>query len=107
LASEKFIWLIGDSRLFMLDRVAWARSPEERLKIRQEKAVPTIDELIQAIKDKLSDRRILPKSKLREALGCFWSLIPYLKNYSKHAFARLDNNIAERAVCSLAIGRKN
>jgi len=101
-------WVLRKIRyLFMLDRVAWARSPEERLKIRQENAVPIIDEIIQAIKEKLSDRRILPKSKLREALGYFCGLIPYLKNYTKHAFARLDNNVAERAVRPLAIGRKN
>ena len=91
----------------MLERVAWARSEKERLKIRQEKEVPIIDELIAAIKDKLIDGKILPKSKFREALGYFCGLIPHLKNYTKHAWARLDNNVAERAVRPLAIGRKN
>lgn len=33
--------------------------------------------------------------------------MPYLKNYTKYAFARLDNNVAERAIRPLAIGRKN
>jgi transposase len=93
--------------LFMLERVAWARSPEERLRIRQEKEEPIIDELISLIKSKLVDGKILPKSKLKEAIGYFCGLIPYLKNYLKDAFARLDNNIAERAVRPLAIGRKN
>ena len=91
----------------MLEKVAWARSPEERLQIRQEKEVPIIDELIEKIKARLIDGTILPKSKFREALGYFCGLIPYLKNYTKHAFARLDNNVAERAVRPLAIGRKN
>ena len=40
-------------------------------------------------------------------MGYFCSLIPYLKNYTQEAFARLDNNVAERAVRPLAIGRKN
>lgn len=93
--------------LFMLEKVAWARSPEERLKIRQEKQVPIIDELTAKIKERLIDRKILTKSKFREALGYFCGLIPYLKNYTQHAFARLDNNVAERAVRPLAIGRKN
>ena len=44
---------------------------------------------------------------MKEALGYFSSLIPYLKNYTKHAYARLDNNVAERALRPLAIGRKN
>jgi len=93
--------------LFMLERIAWARPAEERLKIRQEKEAPIIDELIQMIKEKLVNGKILPKSKQREAMGYFCGLIPYLKNYTQHAFARLDNNVAERAVRPLAIGRKN
>ena len=101
-------WVLRKIRyLFMLERVAWNRSPEERLKIRQEKEVPIIDALIEKIKGKLLDGKILPKSKLKEAMGYFCGLIPYLKNYTKDAFARLDNNVAERAVRPLAIGRKN
>lgn len=93
--------------LFMLERIAWARSAEERLEIRQEKEAPIIDELIEKIKEKLVNGKILPKSKLRDAMGYFCGLIPYLKNYTQHVFARLDNNVAERAVRPLAIGRKN
>jgi transposase len=101
-------WVLRKIRhLFMLEKVAWARSPEERLKIRQEKEAPIIDELIEKIKLKLVDGGILPKSKFREALGYFCGLIPYLKNYTQHAFARLDNNVAERALRPLTIGRKN
>ena len=40
-------------------------------------------------------------------MGYFLGLIPYLKNYHKHPYARLDNNVAERAIRPLAIGRKN
>lgn len=106
--SEFCKWVLMKTRhLFLLERVAWARSAEERLKIRQEKEAPIIDELIKAIKAKLSDGKILPKSKLREALGYFSGLIPYMKNYTQHPFARLDNNVAERAVRPLVIGRKN
>ena len=65
-------WVLMKIRhLFMLEKVAWARSPEERLRIRQEKEVPIIDELIATIKSKLVDGKILPKSKLREAMGIF------------------------------------
>jgi transposase len=101
-------WVLTQIRyLFMLERVAWARSEEERLRIRQEKEIPIIDRLITAIKDKLVNGKILPKSKFKEALSYFCGLMPYLKNYNQHAFARLDNNVAERAVRPLAIGRKN
>lgn len=101
-------WVLRQIRyLFMLERVAWARSEKERLRIRQEKEIPIIDRLIAAIKDKLVSGKILPKSKFKEALGYFCGLIPYLKNYTQHAWSRLDNNVAERAVRPLAIGRKN
>jgi len=101
-------WVLRKIRyLFMFEKVAWARSPGERLQIRSEKEVPIIDELIQAIKEKLIEGKILPKSKMKEALGYFCSLIPYLKNYTNHPYARLDNNVAERALRPLAIGRKN
>jgi len=101
-------WVLRQLRyLFMLERVAWSRSPEERLRIRQEKEIPIIDKLIDAIKNKFAEGRLLPKSKLGQAIGYFISLIPYLKNYTKYPEARLDNNTAERAVRPLAIGRKN
>lgn len=101
-------WVLRKIRyLFMLERVAWARSPEERLRIRQEKEIPIIDELIEKVKSTLINGKILPKSKLKEAMGYFCGLIPYLKNYTQNAYARLDNNVAERAIRPLAIGRKN
>ena len=101
-------WVIKKIRyLFMFEKVAWARTPEERLKIRKEKEEPIIKQLIEAVKSKLQDGKILPKSKLKEALGYFYGLIPHLKNYIDHPFARLDNNVAERAIRPLAIGRKN
>lgn len=101
-------WVLRQIRyLFMFEKVAWARTEEERLRIRQEKEVPVIDQLITAIKGYLEKGKILPKSKFKVALGYFCGLIPHLKNYTKHAFARLDNNVAERAVRPLAIGRKN
>lgn len=93
--------------LFMFERVGWARSEEERVQIRLKHEVPIIDELIALVKDKLVNGKALAKSKFKEALGYFCSLIPFLKNYTTNPYARLDNNVAERAVRPLALGRKN
>lgn len=93
--------------LFTIEQEAWTKSPEERLTLRQQRAAPIIDELTEQIKDKLIHGKILPKSNFREALGYYISLIPFLKNYTLHSWARLDNNVAERAVRPIAIGRKN
>lgn len=101
-------WILRKIRyLFMFERIAWSRSPEERLRIRQEKEVPIIDELIAKIKDKLENGSFLPKSNFCKALNYFYGLKSYLKNYTHHAHARMDNNVAERAIRPLAIGRKN
>jgi transposase len=93
--------------LFLFERVAWARSEEERLRIRKEKEEPIIDELTRVIKDKLENGKLLPKSKFMEALKYYYGLMPYLKNYLKDPYARIDNNVAERAIRPLTIGRKN
>lgn len=101
-------WVLEQiQQLFIIEEIAWTLSPEERVQLRQTQAVPIIDGLIDRIKKRLTEGAILPKSKFKEALGYFSSLIPYLKNYTQYASARLDNNPAERAIRPLAIGRKN
>lgn len=101
-------WMLRHIRyLFRFERTALARPPDERLRIRQDKQIPLIDKMIEACKCKLREGKVLPKSKLRTALGYFCGLIPYLKHYAYHADARLDNNTAERVIRPLAIGRKN
>jgi transposase len=102
------IWVLEQiQQLFAIEETAWMLPPLERIQLRQSQAVPIIDALIDRIKKRLTVGIILPKSKFKEALGYFCSLIPYLKNYTQHASARLDNNPAERAIRPLAIGRKN
>jgi transposase len=101
-------WVLEQiQELFTIEETAWTLSSIERLQLRQSKAVPIIDALIDRVKTRLTTGFVLPKSKFKEALGYFCSLIPYLKNYTQHPSARLDNNPAERAVRPLAIGRKN
>lgn len=101
-------WIIGKiNRLFDAERIAWTYSEEERLRIRQEEEVPIIDELIEAITRKSTEGALLPKSKFKIALEYFIGLIPFLKNYTKSPWARLDNNPAERTIRPLALGRKN
>lgn len=93
--------------LFLLERVAWNRDPEERLRIRRELEKPILDELIRMIKDRLLAGGLLPKSKFYKALNYTLGLAPYFDNYLNNPDARLDNNVAERAIRPLTIGRKN
>ncbi len=101
-------WMLEEiQKLFQIEETAWTLSPEERVQLRQAESVPIIDTMIERVKKRLTEGIILPKSKFKEALGYFCSLIPHMKNYTKHPSARLDNNPAERAIRPLAIGRKN
>jgi transposase len=101
-------WVLEQiQQLFAIEEIAWTLPRIERLQLRQAQAIPIIDALIDRVKKRLTCGIILPKSKFKEALGYFCSLIPHLKNYTQHASARLDNNPAERAIRPLAIGRKN
>lgn len=93
--------------LFLLERVAWARSPEERLQIRQEKEKPLLQSLTALIKERIHQGGLLPKAKFTQALHYYLGLAPYFENYLVNPDARLDNNVAERAIRPLTIGRKN
>lgn len=98
--------LLYIQKLFEIEEKTKNLSAEERVSARATEAEPIIDLLIQKNKDKISTT-ILPKSKLSKAIGYFLSLIPYLKNYIHNPYARLDNNVAERALKLVVIGRKN
>lgn len=62
---------------------------------------------MEAVKRRLIEGKLLLKSNFKKALGYILSLSPYVKNYITHVEARLDNNIADRAIRPLVIDRKN
>ena len=67
--------------LFMFERVAWNRKPEEGLRIRQEKETPILDELTKMVKDRLLTGGLLPKPNFTKALNYYQGLAAYLPNY--------------------------
>ena len=93
--------------LFLLERVAWKRDAKERLRIRRELELPILNRMTAAVKERLLAGGLLPKSNFAKALKYYLGLAPYLANYIDHPEARLDNNVAERGLRPIAIGRKN
>src|SRR3546814_8259723 len=67
--------------------------------------MPQIDALRGAIDDAL--RRLSPKSAMAKALAYGRKRWDALTRYTEEGMAEIDNNIAERAIRSIAIGRKN
>ncbi len=93
--------------LFLLERAAWKKSPERRLEIRNKKERPIVDLIFKKLREKLSDPKLLPKSKLYEAIRYMLSYEKNFRVYLECADAKMENNTAERAVRKIVIGRKN
>ena len=51
--------------------------------------------------------KVLPKSRLGEALAYAYSLLPRLSRYVNDGRINIDNNFIENAIRPLALGRKN
>jgi transposase len=81
-------------------------SPEERLVLRQREAVPVWDSIGQWLASDAA-RRVLPKSKLGEALGYLRNHWDPLRLYLTDGLMPIDNNDVEQLMKQVAIGRKN
>ena len=91
--------------LYRIEDEVRGQPPDIRRQWRQEKARPLVDELRSAIDDAL--RRLSPKSAMAKALTYGRKRWIALTRFLDDGRAEIDNNIAERAMRSVAIGRKN
>lgn len=80
-------------------------SHAERAAARQAHALPVLDELKVYIDATLPT--VPAKSAIAEAMGYVAKRWPALTRYCEHGALSIDNNAVERAIRSLAIGRKN
>jgi transposase len=81
-------------------------SSEERLAVRQAEAVPVWEAIGQWLSSDAASR-ILPKSKLGEALGYLRNHWDPLRLYLTDGLMPIDNNDVEQLMKQVAIGRKN
>jgi hypothetical protein len=90
-------------RLYLLERTWRPLSDEERLQLRQERALPILGEL----HDWLEDVRptLLPKSKIAEAVSYALNQWEAWIRYCEAGFLSIDNNLSERMVKPCAMGR--
>lgn len=91
--------------LYRIEADVRGRPPDLRRQRRQEMTRPLIDELRVVIDDAL--RRLSPKAAMAKALAYGRKRWPALTRFLDNGSAEIDNNIAERAMRSIAIGRKN
>jgi transposase len=93
--------------LYMLEGGATANNfdDDQRLRMRQDLSVPLLEEF-KAWLDKQRDQ-VLPKSPMAEAIGYALNNWSALIRYTEAGFLSIDNNVAEREMKRIAIGRKN
>ncbi|MDE2498568.1 MAG: IS66 family transposase [Alphaproteobacteria bacterium] len=91
--------------LYGVEDEARGRPPDERRRLRQQRAKPLLDALhawLAVTKQKLSPKTELAAA-IRYALGRWTALC----RYADDGRLEIDNNAAERAIRPLALGRKN
>jgi transposase len=94
-------------QLYALERGATANNfdDDQRLRMRQDLSVLILDQF----KTWLDEQRpqVLPKSPMAEAIGYALNNWTALIRYTEAGFLSIDNNVAEREMKRIAIGRKN
>ena len=93
------------AQLYAVEKEARGSPPDRRVEIRQAKAAPIFDGLESWLHDQLPT--ISGKSPLAIAIRYGLTRMKRLRPYLDHGFLELDNNTAERAMRSVAVGRKN
>jgi transposase len=95
------------AQLYDLERGATANNfdDDQRLRMRQDLSVPILDKF----KTWLEEQRgsVLPKSPMAVAIGYALNNWTALVRYTEAGFLSIDNNVAEREMKRIAIGRKN
>ncbi|HEV3260146.1 MAG TPA: IS66 family transposase [Gemmataceae bacterium] len=92
-------------QLYELERHAKDFSDMQRFQMRQDLSVPILEKFHQWLEAQRGP--VLPKSPMAEALGYALNNWSALVRYTDAGFLAIDNNVAEREMKRIAIGRKN
>jgi transposase len=92
-------------QLYELERQAKDFSESQRLQMRRDLSLPILEKFRSWIDKEYPE--VLPKSPMAEALGYARNNWTALVRYTEAGFLAIDNNVAEREMKRIAIGRKN
>jgi len=91
--------------LYAIEAQVRGQSPAERRAVRQAEARPRLHELHDWLETQI--QRVSRKSGIADALGYALNQWSALLHYTTDGRVEIDNNAAERALRSVALGRKN
>ena len=80
---------------------------EERLKQRQEKIQPLVEQFFAQVKQQVSECAVPPKSKTGQGLNFIINQEKYSKVFLKDGDVPIDNSASERAIRTFCVGKKN
>lgn len=93
------------TKLYNIERAIKDKSHDERYRIRQQEAVPILEQFhawLLKIQPKTP-----PRGKLGAAISYSINQWPYLSEYANHGEVEIDNNWVENKIRPFAVGRKN
>lgn len=105
--ESAYIALAYIAQLYSVERMAHEDKldADGRRNLRQESSVPVLRDFEKWLRGEASEA--LPKSPIGEAIGYALNNWPALCRYTENGILSIDNNVAERALRPIAIGRKN
>lgn len=106
-AARSHLALAYYLRLYELERAAkrLAFDAEQTRRMRQDLAVPILEQFRTWLESQRAE--VLPKSPMGEAIGYALNNWDALARYAESGLLAIDNNVAEREMKRVAIGRKN
>jgi transposase len=91
-------------RLYAVEKEAADRAPT-RLFLRQSQSTPILEQIHMWLIEQ--QPQVLPRSPIAQAIGYTLNQWPALVVYTTDSRLSIDNNVAERALRRVAVGRKN
>lgn len=112
---EKVVRLIDE--LFMIERKFWNFDKDPELSaseiqiskslLRETSSQPLVEEIFAEVKKFRYGGKFIPNGKINKACDYLLSKQTYFQNFLSHSELRIDNNVCERNIRPLTIGRKN
>ncbi len=96
-------------KLYHIERQARDQNLDHsrRLQLRQDQALPILDELGQWLKDQYTEGQLLPGSPIGKAVAYALQRWQGLSAYAHDGQVEIDNNLVENCIRPVALGRKN
>lgn len=92
-------------KLYVIEAQLKTAAVSERKRVRQAQSIPILSQLKSWLDEQV--KLVLPKSLLGKAIHYALGQWPYVIRYVENGLLSIDNNIAERSIKNLVIGRKN